>query len=69
MQTLLLRADKKVLEKIVAVINQFSKEGNNIEILNSDIFEKEKAMIANALEQEKKGNTFEHNDVWNELLK
>jgi len=69
MQTLLLRADEKVLEKIVAVINQFSKEGNNIEILNSDIFEKEKAMITNALEQEKKGNTFEHNDVWNELLK
>jgi len=48
---------------------QFSKEGNNIEILNSDIFEKEKAMITKALEQEKKGNTFEHNDVWNELLK
>jgi len=69
MQTLLLRADEKVLEKIVAVINQFSKEGNNIEILNSDIFEKEKAMINRALEEEKKGNTFEHNDVWNELLK
>ena len=69
MQTLLLRADEKVLEKIVAVINQFSKEGNNIEILNSNIFEKEKAMINRALEEEKKGNTFEHNDVWNELLK
>ena len=69
MQTLLLRADEKVLEKIVAVINQFSKEGDNIEILNSDIFEKEKAMINKALEQEKKGNIFEHSDVWNELLK
>jgi len=69
MQTLLLRADEKVIEKIVAVINQFSKERNNIEILNSAIFEKEKVMINKVVEQEKKGNTFEHSDIWNELLK
>jgi hypothetical protein len=50
-------------------INQIAKDGNEIEILDNTLFEKEKEMIFNALIQEKNGQTFEHNDVWDELLK
>ena len=35
MQTLHLRAESEVLEKIIAMVNQFSLKGDSIEILDN----------------------------------
>ncbi|MDK2081928.1 hypothetical protein [Aliarcobacter butzleri] len=69
METLHLRATHQSMQLLMNSINQIAKDGNEIEILDNTLFEKEKEIIFNALIQEKNGQTFEHNDVWDELLK
>ncbi len=54
MQTLHLRAENEVLEKI--------------EILDNLSFNMEKKMILKGLSQEKNGETISHDDLWNDLL-
>ena len=68
MQTLHLRAESEVLEKIIAMVNQFSLKGDSIEILDNLSFNMEKKMILKGLAQEKKGETISHDDLWDDLL-
>ena len=68
MQTLHLRAENEVLEKIIAIVNQFSLKGEKIEILDNLSFNMEKKMILKGLSQEKNGETISHDDLWNDLL-
>ena len=69
MQTLYLRAENNVIDKIMEIVNQFSQKGENIEVLDSFLFNSEKKMIHKSLSQEKKGETIEHDELWDELLK
>ena len=69
MQTLHLRAENNVIDKIMEIVNQFSQKGENIEVLDSFLFNSEKKMIHKSLLQEKKGETIEHDELWDELLK
>lgn len=69
METLHLRATQQTMQLLMNSINKIAKDGNEVEILDNTLFEKEKEMIFNALIQEKNGQTFEHDEVWNELLK
>jgi len=68
MQTLHLRAENEVLEKIIAMVNQFSLKGDKIEILDNLSFNMEKKMILKGLTQEKNGETITHDDLWDDLL-
>ncbi|WP_027847754.1 hypothetical protein [Marinospirillum minutulum] len=68
MQTLLLRANEQVIQKLMSSINKLAKEGNDIEILDNLVYEKEKKLVAIALEQVEKGEVFSHEEVWKELL-
>jgi len=68
-ETLHIRATHQSIQLLLDSINQIAKDGNEIEILDNTLFEKEKEMIIKALIQEKSGQTFEHNDVWDQLLK
>ncbi|CAA6821302.1 MAG: Unknown protein [uncultured Sulfurovum sp.] len=69
MQTLHLRAENGVLEKVLEMLNQFSLKGEKIEIIDNLVYENERGMILKALSQEKKGETIEHDILWDELLK
>ncbi len=69
MQTLHLRAESDVLDKIMEMINQFSLKGDKIEILDNFSFNMEKKMILKSLAQEQKGETIEHDELWSELLR
>jgi len=68
MQTLHLRAENEVLEKIIAMVNQFSLKGDKIEILDNLSFNMEKKMILKGLTQEKNAETISHDDLWDDLL-
>jgi len=69
MQTLHLRAESEVLEKIIAMVNQFSLKGDSMEILDNLSFNMErKKMILKGLSQEKQGETISHDDLWDELV-
>ena len=60
---------------LIEEIDSFTKEYNvnRTDIITESVkayleAQKEKVMIKKALEEEKNGNTFEHNEVWSELL-
>lgn len=69
MQTLHLRAENKTIETIMSMLNQISQKGEEIEIIDNLIYNKELQMISKSLSQIEKGQTKEHNEVWSELLK
>lgn len=69
MQTLHLRAENGTIETIMSMLNQISQKGEEIEIIDNLTYTKEQIMILEALKQEKKGETIEHETLWNELLK
>ena len=69
MQTLHLRAESDVIDKIMAMINQFSLNGDKIEVLDTLLFNAEKKMVFKSLLQEQRGETIEHDTLWDELLK
>lgn len=69
MQTLHLRAENDVLEKVLEMLNQFSLKGEKVEIIDNLVYENERSMILKALSQEKSAETIEHDMLWNELLK
>ena len=68
METLHLRAEHNVIEKIIDVVNQYSHEGKEVEILDNMTFEIEQKMILKSLTQEQNNQITSHDDIWNELL-
>ncbi|SMN01403.1 hypothetical protein SPONN_2474 [uncultured Candidatus Thioglobus sp.] len=69
MEALHLRADHNTIKTILSTINQLSKTGKKVEILDNLIYDKEKEMVLTGLIQQKEHNTFSHNEVWEQLLK
>ncbi len=69
MQTLHLRAEDTVIDKIMDIVNEFSMKGEKVEFLDSVVFDTEKSMIIKSLQEEKQGETIEHNTMWDEILK
>ena len=68
MENLHLRANHNVIEKIINVVNQYSHEGQEIEILDNMTFDIEKKMILKSLAQEQNNQVLSHTDIWNKLL-
>jgi hypothetical protein len=69
METLHVRAEHSTIELLMGVINKISKEGQKIEILDNTVYNQEQKMIFQALLEEQNGQTFEHDTLWNDLLK
>jgi len=69
METLHLRAEHSTIEKLLGVINQIAQEGKEVEVLDNTIFDIEQKMILKGLIEEQKSEIFEHDDLWNDLLK
>jgi len=69
LETLHLRAEPSTIEKIMAIINQFSSNGEEVEIVDNITFDLERKMILKSLAQEKEDDKFEHEEVWTDLLK
>ena len=69
METLHVRAEHSTIELLMGVINKISKEGQEIKILDNTVYNQEQKMIFQALLEEQNGQTFEHDTLWNDLLK
>ena len=69
METLHVRAEHSTIELLMGVINKISKEGQKIEILDNTVYNQEQKMIFQALLEEQNGQTFEHDTLWDDLLK
>lgn len=69
METLHLRAETGAVKVLMELINKVSQDGNNIEILDNTVYEQEQKMIFQALIEEKQAQTYEHDELWNDLLK
>lgn len=69
MQTLHLRAENSTIEILMDFINNISKNGQEVEILDNTVFKEEQKMIFQALLEEQKNQTIEHDELWNDLLK
>ncbi|MEA2028981.1 MAG: hypothetical protein U9N49_08395 [Campylobacterota bacterium] len=69
MQTLYLQAEESVIDKIMDMINQFALNGEKVELLDRVAFDIESQMITKSLQEEKQGQTIEHDTLWDELLK
>ena len=68
MQTLHLKADNQTIEQIMSVVNQASKEGHDIEVLDNTTFDMEKEMILKGLIEEQQGKLIDHDTLWRKLL-
>ena len=69
MEALHLRAQPDTINLIMNVLNKASQNGQEFEILDNTVYDKEQKMIFQALLDEKNGEIFEHDDIWSELLK
>jgi hypothetical protein len=69
MEALHLRAQPDTINLIMNVLNKASQSGQEVEILDNTVYDKEQKMIFQALLDEKNGETFEHDEIWSELLK
>lgn len=69
METLHIRTEEKCIEVLIDLVNKISKEGNQIEILDNTLYDKEQKMIFQSLLDEKNGNIYNHEELWDELLK
>ncbi len=69
MQTLHLRAENSTIEILMDFINNISKNGREVEILDNTVFKEEQKMIFQALLEEQQKQTIEHDELWNDLLK
>ena len=56
-------------KRILHLLNQISQKGEEIEIIDNLIYNKELQMISKSLSQIENGQTKEHDEVWSELLK
>lgn len=68
METLHLKADHQTIEQIMSVVNQASKDGHDIEVLDNTTFDMEKEMILKSLVEEQQGKLVDHNTLWKKLL-
>ena len=68
MQTLHLKADNQTIEQIMSVVNQASKEGHDIEVLDNTTFDMEKETILKGLIEEQQGKVVDHDTLWKKLL-
>ncbi len=68
MEALHLRAKPETIIKILKLVNKASQDGEEVEILDNTVFEKEQKMLFKALLEEKNGETFEHDKTWDNLL-
>ena len=68
METLHLRAEHNVIEKILNTINQFSNDGQDIEILDNVTLDIEQKMILKSLTQEHNNQVISHDNMWDKLL-
>lgn len=69
METLHLRADHQTIKQIMGVINQASKNEQDIEVLDNTTFDIEKEMILKGLIAEQQGKVIDHDTLWGKLLK
>jgi hypothetical protein len=69
MEALHLRAQPDTINLIINVVNKASQSGQEVEILDNIVYDKEQKMIFQALLDEKNGEIFEHDEIWSELLK
>jgi len=52
----------------MSVVNQASKEGHDIEVLDNTTFDMEKEMILKGLIEEQQGKVVDHDTLWKKLL-
>lgn len=69
MQTLHVRAEDETIQTVIGLLNQISQQGEQIEIIDNVTYNAEQMMILRGLDQEKNGETLDHDTLWNELLK
>lgn len=69
METLHLRAEHSTIELLMGIINKISQEGKDIELIDNTVYNQEQKMIFQALKEEQEEETFEHDELWKDLLK
>ena len=69
MESLHLRAQPDTINLIMNVVNKASQSGQEVEILDNTVYDKEQKMIFQALLEEKNNEIFNHGEIWSELLK
>jgi hypothetical protein len=69
METLHLKADHQTIKQIMSVVNQASKAGHDIEVLDNTTFDMEKEMILKGLIAEQQGKIVDHDTLWKKLIK
>lgn len=69
MQTLHVRAEDETIKIVMSMLNQISQQGKEIEIIDNLTYNSEQQMILKGLTQEKIAETFEHDELWGQLLK
>jgi hypothetical protein len=68
MQTLHIKTNEQVMTKILDFIDNLSKQGAEIEVLDNQIFAYEKQQIDQALKDIEDGKTYTIDEVEKELL-
>ena len=69
MESLHLRAQPDTINLIMNIVNKASQSGQEVEILDNTVYDKEQKMIFKALLEEKNNEIFDHDEIWSELLK
>ena len=68
MQTLCIQSNEQVMTRILDFIANLSKQGDDIEILDNQIYAYEKQKIDRALQDIEEGKTYSLDEVEKELL-
>ena len=68
MQTLHIKTNEQVMMKILDFIDNLSKQGDEIEVLDNQIYAYEKQQIDRALKDIEEGKTYSIDEVEKELL-
>jgi hypothetical protein len=68
MQTLHIKTNEQVITKIRDFIDDLSKQGAEIEVLDNKIYDYEKQLIDRSLKDIEEGKTYSIDDVEKELL-
>jgi hypothetical protein len=68
MQTLHIKTNEQVITKILDFIENLSKQGAEIEVLDNKIYDYEKQLIDRSLKDIEEGKTYAIDDVEKELL-
>jgi len=68
MQTLHVRTNEQVMTKILTFIDSLSRVGDEIEVLDNNIYAYEKKYIDKALTDVREGNVYTIKEVEKELL-